>query len=130
MCRFTGNLFRRDLGLRLVDPDFRGKRCRDRAAMRESLGMRDEGGVEDGAASRACGGGETVMHLVRGAEAERAVTMHVVVPIEEATTVAAGVDVAAFDADAAYPVALNFGRLVVRRLPRELLLSSSSSTPR
>ncbi len=56
--------------------------------MREALGVREEGGVEDGSAARESRRGEAVVHLVRRAEAERAVMVFVVVPVEEARGVA------------------------------------------
>src|SRR5271154_4221274 len=93
--RLLSSVFRRDPRLGLVDPDLGRQRGQDGAAMGKALGMSEKRGVEDGASASERRSGEAVMDLVGGAEAERAVTMFVVVPIEEAPGVTAGVLLAA-----------------------------------
>jgi hypothetical protein len=53
--------------------------------------VREERGVEDGGTALESLRGEAIVHVVRCAEAERAVVVIVAVPVEEGATVGAGV---------------------------------------
>src|SRR5260370_23869491 len=73
----------RDLRHGLVDPDLVRRRGGDGPSSHEALGVRDKGGVEDGGTALESLRGEAVVHVVRSAEAERAVVVVVVVLVEE-----------------------------------------------
>ena len=64
------SVLHRHLRVGLVDPDLGRERGGDGTAAREALWMREERGVEDGASTCECRGGEAVVDLVWRAEAE------------------------------------------------------------
>ena len=83
------SLFVRDLRRGPVDPDLVGWRGGDGASAGEAFGVSGEGGVVDDAAPLQRLRREPVVHVMRRAEAERAMVVLVVVPVEEGAAVTA-----------------------------------------